>query len=68
MLPQIQSAISCPKCGTGVVLCHADLDQLLENDHGIEVVCLYEHEWPLNAEDKTRLRNQRKEWKQVVAR
>lgn len=67
MPPQVQSGVVCPRCGEGVVLGHADLDRLLENDEAIEAVCIHcEYKWKLDAQEKTRIRNQRKEWKKII--
>jgi len=41
----------------------------LENDEDIEAVCFQfgcEYKWKLNAQEKARVRNQRKEWRQVA--
>ena len=69
MNPQVLSEVKCPRCDDTAVLGHADLDILLENDSVFGVVCLHcEHKWPLSDEEKSRLRSQRREWKQVIAR
>lgn len=68
MEPQVQSHTACPECDKPTHLGHTDLDRLLENDKDIEAVCFHcEHKWKLDAQEKARLRNQRKELKKVAA-
>jgi DNA-directed RNA polymerase subunit M/transcription elongation factor TFIIS len=65
--PQVKSPVACPKCGEANALSHTDLDRLLENNEEIEAVCFYcEYKWKLDAQEKARLRNQRKELKKVA--
>jgi hypothetical protein len=69
MQSQIKSHIACANCGEPTHLGHVDLDRLLENDEDIEAVCFgCEHKWKLNAPEKARVQNQRKELRNVAAR
>ncbi len=78
-MPQVQSHVPCPECAKRnhqdnptkpcqAHLSHADLDRLLENDEVIEAVCFCcEYKWKLNAQEKARVRNQRKELRNIAA-
>lgn len=67
MKPQIKSPVVCPECGKQTVLGHPDLDRRLENNEEIEVMCFANerHKWKLSAEERTRIKTQRKEQLEV---
>jgi hypothetical protein len=66
---QIKAPVKCPKCGGAVVPCHTDLDERLEHDEAIPMVCFWcEHKWEVDAQEKARVRNQRKELRNIAAR